>query len=308
MIRRKEHISRLRSSLVKRLSESELRSLCFDLDIDYENIPGASKEDKIRELLIHLERRKRINELITIGSELRPDIKWTAFDKDESNEQRNHSRPNLLTTKILLITLIMFAFILTATLVIPNLASITSSIRELLVNRTEINEYYPTLQTEVREGSCWTRSIIVDRPDAWRCSVDRHIFDPCIFVTALGEPEYEGSIICGAIPDSQISGFTLRLTEPLPNEPYRPSPQSRNIAWIVELADGTTCRFLTGATDSMPEGDRFNFRCLSKSGEHEKWIIGDLRPGYVWTAQVVTLNSDFIITSRDVKKIRTLWR
>lgn len=39
---------------------SELRDLCFDLEIDYENIFGNKKSDKARELVKHMERRGQI--------------------------------------------------------------------------------------------------------------------------------------------------------------------------------------------------------------------------------------------------------
>ena len=61
----------LRRLLTQRFNESELQTVCFDLGVDYENLPGQSKVDKARELVEYLERRDRIPELIETGKRLR---------------------------------------------------------------------------------------------------------------------------------------------------------------------------------------------------------------------------------------------
>jgi hypothetical protein len=53
----RESLSRLRQILATRFSESELRTLCFDLGIDYDDLPGQEKASKARELIAYLERR-----------------------------------------------------------------------------------------------------------------------------------------------------------------------------------------------------------------------------------------------------------
>ena len=47
----------LRQILAERFNEGELRTLCFDLGIDYENLPGQGKADKARELVAYFQRR-----------------------------------------------------------------------------------------------------------------------------------------------------------------------------------------------------------------------------------------------------------
>ncbi len=47
----------LRQILATRLSEEELRTLCFDLGVDYENLGGGSKAAHARELVSYFERR-----------------------------------------------------------------------------------------------------------------------------------------------------------------------------------------------------------------------------------------------------------
>jgi nucleoid-associated protein YgaU len=81
-------LANLREILISRFSLNELRDLCFDLDalddleIDYENLPGESKSDKVRELIRYLERRGQISTLIEIGKRQRSDIPWdTVFEE-----------------------------------------------------------------------------------------------------------------------------------------------------------------------------------------------------------------------------------
>ncbi len=73
----RQYQSRLFQILVNRFDRSELRMLCFHLGIDYkDSLPGESKEDKVLDLIKHLERRHRILELVQAGRQLRPDIAW----------------------------------------------------------------------------------------------------------------------------------------------------------------------------------------------------------------------------------------
>ena len=64
----RSYVVRLRRVLDAHLSESEVRALCFDLGVDYDDLPGRGKTTKIVELLGHFERRLRIFELVQAGS------------------------------------------------------------------------------------------------------------------------------------------------------------------------------------------------------------------------------------------------
>jgi hypothetical protein len=65
-------IRQLREILEKSFSLSELRTLCFDLSVDYDDLPGDTKSDKTRGLVEYLVRRDRVNELILAIQKLRP--------------------------------------------------------------------------------------------------------------------------------------------------------------------------------------------------------------------------------------------
>lgn len=46
--------------LQKSVSEAELKTICYHLKEDYENLPGSGKADKALGLVRHMERRKRL--------------------------------------------------------------------------------------------------------------------------------------------------------------------------------------------------------------------------------------------------------
>jgi tetratricopeptide (TPR) repeat protein len=71
-----EYLVLLRQILTERFDEEELRTLCFDLGIRYDDLPGRGKVAKARELVAHLERRERIPDCIEVGKLSRPDIIW----------------------------------------------------------------------------------------------------------------------------------------------------------------------------------------------------------------------------------------
>lgn len=66
----------LLKNLNTRFSEQELRTLCFELHVEYSNLSGEGKSDKARELVGYLERRGRIPDLINLIKVQRPDISW----------------------------------------------------------------------------------------------------------------------------------------------------------------------------------------------------------------------------------------
>jgi hypothetical protein len=75
-----EHLIRLHEILVKCFDAEELRTLCFELGLDYDDLRGEGKSGKARELVALLDRRGRIAELVAIGKDLRPDAAWEVDD------------------------------------------------------------------------------------------------------------------------------------------------------------------------------------------------------------------------------------
>lgn len=73
---KQEHLITLRRNLVTCFGEGDLRTLCFDMGIDYDDLPALGKANKARELVIYLERCGRIPELVDTCSTLRPNVPW----------------------------------------------------------------------------------------------------------------------------------------------------------------------------------------------------------------------------------------
>lgn len=59
-------IQQLRNFLDQRYSIEELRDLCFGLEVDPEDIGGRTKGGLIRELILYLRRRNRLNSLLEL--------------------------------------------------------------------------------------------------------------------------------------------------------------------------------------------------------------------------------------------------
>jgi tetratricopeptide (TPR) repeat protein len=72
----RQQLAQLRRNVAEHFNESELRTLCFDLEVDYDELPGRAKSEKAAELVAHLERRGRLPELVELGKQLRPKLAW----------------------------------------------------------------------------------------------------------------------------------------------------------------------------------------------------------------------------------------
>jgi hypothetical protein len=70
------YAARLRQMLVEHFSDNKLNDLCFDLGIDYKDLPGEGRADKARELVAHVRRHGHTAELVALCRQLRPDVNW----------------------------------------------------------------------------------------------------------------------------------------------------------------------------------------------------------------------------------------
>ena len=66
----------LRQRLTDHFSEDELRTLCFDMGLDYEDLTGEGKTGKARELVALVERQNNMARLIAQCRLLRPNVQW----------------------------------------------------------------------------------------------------------------------------------------------------------------------------------------------------------------------------------------
>jgi hypothetical protein len=77
----------LHKQLLETYSDDELRTLCFELEIDYEIIEGANKSARARELLTYLKRRERIPELILKCRQQRPANEWNLIRSQQTQSE-----------------------------------------------------------------------------------------------------------------------------------------------------------------------------------------------------------------------------
>jgi formylglycine-generating enzyme required for sulfatase activity len=66
----------LREQLASTFNPGELKTLCFDLKIPYDDLSGDRLEDKTRELVLYCQRRGLIPQLVGRCQDLRPNIVW----------------------------------------------------------------------------------------------------------------------------------------------------------------------------------------------------------------------------------------
>jgi hypothetical protein len=82
----KNVFAKLRDEIDFYFNEEELKNLCFDLRIEYENLSGTTKIDRCRELVKHCLRHSRMNHLVDVLNRLRPRISWEEFEGVRTNE------------------------------------------------------------------------------------------------------------------------------------------------------------------------------------------------------------------------------
>jgi hypothetical protein len=103
-------------------------------------------------------------------------------------------------------------------------------------------------------GSCFSGSIGLPRPDAWRCMVGNEILDPC-----LESPRGTAApLVC--VNGKQ--GVALRLTKPLPLR-MRNQPENLFFAWRLVLANGEVCERFTGTAAGAIQGQGLVYGCNS---------------------------------------------
>ena len=69
-------LKQLRQLLTKHFSLEELRTLSFDLGIDFDEIGGETKSAKVREFISYAERHGRLDDLLAEAAAARPALPW----------------------------------------------------------------------------------------------------------------------------------------------------------------------------------------------------------------------------------------
>ena len=190
--------------------------------------------------------------------------------------------------------------------VTPGPSNTTASTRGPLVaektpsGTTTILHYIPSVQPGgSASGDCFTRSVAAPwRADSWRCTSGNAIYDPCFAVAG-------GSVACGMNPAASEAGFALRLSRPVPAVTAPTASPSAVIpaGWLLLLSGGATCQPDTGATGVI-EGKRANYTCSDG-----RWVLGELTPGRIWTADVVRVQSGSLTpVAREQVAVAQVWQ
>ena len=85
-------LTQLRQLLADRFNDGEIRTLCFDLGVDYDDLPGSGKADKARELVDYMDRHERLADLVRDGRQARPDVPWPAIEAASEQSRSTQSR------------------------------------------------------------------------------------------------------------------------------------------------------------------------------------------------------------------------
>lgn len=85
--------TQLRTALSKLFSTGELRTLCFDLGIEYEDLEGAGKSGKALALVQYGQRHGRYNELVYRVQQLRPHANLGTAVAPPENMPQQDSKP-----------------------------------------------------------------------------------------------------------------------------------------------------------------------------------------------------------------------
>ncbi len=79
----------LHQFLDQHFNDQDLRTACFALAVDYDNLPAEGKTNKMRELIQHLNHRGRLKDLLAYLEETRPNFPLSALKEVQPENDRN---------------------------------------------------------------------------------------------------------------------------------------------------------------------------------------------------------------------------
>lgn len=137
---------KLKSLIERHFDLDELKDICFDLDIKYDDIPAKTRGEMARELIEYCHRRGRLIELLQLLTQKRPNASWPHIRDLEAQPNRisqesfragkNKYKPltignKILKTNLLFISLFILALIIIAVSIEAVFASLNSSHAEV---------------------------------------------------------------------------------------------------------------------------------------------------------------------------------
>jgi hypothetical protein len=88
--------AQLRRVLMEFFDESELKVICFDLGIDYENISRDTKIETVIQIIEYCIRVDRVDELIALCSQHRPNVPWDEIAEAARVWSRERDKPSAM--------------------------------------------------------------------------------------------------------------------------------------------------------------------------------------------------------------------
>lgn len=86
-------LGQLRHLLTQQFNMSELHHLAFDLGVEYEELAGSTRSDKVVSLIEYLQRNGRLTDLVTQCRQLRPRTTWPEVAHIEPySDQSGHTQ------------------------------------------------------------------------------------------------------------------------------------------------------------------------------------------------------------------------
>ncbi len=79
-----KYLATLHKQIDQYFSLAEVRTLCFEMGVDYENIPGNMKSAFIRNLIVSLARKGQLQEIVDLVRIQRPHVAWENVPPDFS--------------------------------------------------------------------------------------------------------------------------------------------------------------------------------------------------------------------------------
>jgi len=90
-------MARLQNIIYEHFDGEDIRTLCFQMGVDYDTLLGEGRRAKVRELVLYLWRREQISELVDIVRRARPNISWEElFDEPDETPPVRTSPPEQL--------------------------------------------------------------------------------------------------------------------------------------------------------------------------------------------------------------------
>lgn len=74
--KRTHYLRQLRDQVANSFDEEELRTVVFDLDLDWDELQGTRKTARVQDLIVQVGRNGRLSELVDLLGEKRPHINW----------------------------------------------------------------------------------------------------------------------------------------------------------------------------------------------------------------------------------------